>query len=35
LRSRGCQGAQGFHYGRPMRSDDFIQLMRSGPMFDI
>jgi sensor c-di-GMP phosphodiesterase-like protein len=34
LRSRGCQGAQGYHYGRPMRSADFIQLMRGGPVFD-
>ena len=34
LKSRGCHGAQGYYYGRPMRSEDFIQLMRSGPLFD-
>ncbi|HEY5094099.1 MAG TPA: EAL domain-containing protein [Candidatus Eremiobacteraceae bacterium] len=34
LKSRGCQGAQGYHYGRPMRSEDFVALMRSGPVFD-
>jgi len=34
LKSRGCQGAQGYYYGRPMRSEEFIQLMRGGPLFD-
>ena len=35
LKSRGCQGAQGYHYGRPMNSEAFIQLLRSGPVFDV
>ena len=35
LKSRGCQGAQGYHYGRPMRSLEFIAMMRGGPIFDV
>jgi diguanylate cyclase (GGDEF)-like protein/PAS domain S-box-containing protein len=30
LKSRGCHGAQGFHYGRPMRSEDFLKLLQRG-----
>lgn len=30
LKSRGCQGAQGYYYGKPMRSEEFIALLRTG-----
>ncbi|MCB2189426.1 MAG: EAL domain-containing protein [Deltaproteobacteria bacterium] len=33
LRQHGCHGMQGFHFGRPVTSDEFLRRLRDGSIF--